>query len=61
MPLASQQPKNFPRMTCPRVTGLASSGKIVRFSRSAGICRAAIAMVMSRAEIQMSNMQRSLT
>ncbi len=58
--MASQQPRNFPRMNWPRVTGLASSGKMVRLSRSAGICRAVVMMAMSSAEIQMSNMQISL-
>ena len=61
MPVASQQPRNFPAITWPRETGLASSGKMVRASRSAGICRAVVTMAMTREEIHMSSRQMSLT
>ena len=47
-------------MNSPRPTGLASSGKIVRLSLSAGICRAAVVMAMTSDEIQISSRQTSL-
>jgi len=47
-------------MNSPRPTGLASSGKIVRLSRSAGICRAAVVMAMTSEESQINSRQSSL-
>ena len=44
----------------PQLTGLASSGKMVRLSFSAGICRAAVVTAMTTEQIQMSVRQTSL-
>ena len=51
--------KTFPVSTATRDSGLASNGKIVRFSRSAGICRAVVVMAITREETQISNRQIS--
>ena len=50
-------PRNLPTINSQRPTGLASSGKMVRLSRSAGICRAAVVMAMTSEEIQISSRQ----
>ena len=47
--------------TCARVTGFASKGNSVRFSRSNGICRAAVVTEITSDEIQMSKRHSSLT